>query len=246
MKQMNTLFIVFSVSALLVSCTSSNKSIELYGSMREALGQQRSEGRVKLVELSNKANYVGVGALAGLAGEITLIDRRTIVSTVGEDGKPKPSTADISQLQATLFVGAQVDNWIEVIASQSMNQQEFEAWVRKSADGLGLNPQTPFMFKLAGELQNVRSHVIKGACPLHARINKKSLPKEQLPYEGEFKTLKAEVVGVYASDAVGKLNHPDTAIHSHVVYSNGAGSEITAHLEEFSLAKGSKLYLPRN
>jgi len=245
MKRLNTLFGALSLSVLLVSCASTTRPIEQYGSMREALGQQRSEGRVKLTEFSKKANYLGIGALAGLAGEVTILDHRTIISTVGQDGKPKPSKVDISQLQATMFVGAQVDDWIEIVASQPMNQKEFEAWLRKSAEGLGLNPKAPFMFKIAGDLQNVRLHIINGACPLHARIHKKSLPKGQLPYEGEFKTLPAEVVGVYASDAVGKLTHPDTEIHSHVVYSDGAGNGLTAHLEEFSIAKGTKLYLPQ-
>lgn len=245
MKQLSTLFSAFSLSVLLISCASTNRPIEQYGSMREALGQQRSEGRVNLIELSNKANYLGIGALAGLAGEVTIVDRRTIISTVGQDGKPVPSKVDTSQLHATMFVGAQVDDWIEVVTSQPMNQQELEGWLRKSAEGLGLNPKTPFMFKIAGELQNVRLHVINGACPLHARMHKKSLSKGQLPYEGEYKTIKSEVVGVYASDAVGKLTHPDTAIHSHVVYSNGAGSDLSAHLEEFSIAKGTKLYLPK-
>lgn len=59
------------------------------------------------------------------------------------------------------------------------------------------------------------------------------------------KALAAEVVGVYARDSVGKLTQPDTAIHSHIVYSGGAGNDLTAHLEDFAIAKGTRLYLPR-
>ena len=80
---------------------------------------------------------------------------------------------------------------------------------------------------------------------MHSRLHKKTLSKAKLPYEGTFKTLTARVVGVYASDSVGSLTHPDTSIHSHLIFSNDEGNELTAHLEQFSIAEGTKLFLPK-
>lgn len=53
----------------------------------------------------------GKGINEGLNGEVTILDGKPAVSTVDNNGKPGPSKADLSQLQATMFVGAQVNAW---------------------------------------------------------------------------------------------------------------------------------------
>jgi hypothetical protein len=67
------------------------------------------------------------------------------------------------------------------------------------------------VFTVEGDFSRVRLHVINGACPMHARLKKITLSKEQRPFEAELERVSGTLVGVYAKDAVGKLTHPATS-----------------------------------
>lgn len=45
-----------------------------YGTMHEAIGQQRHQGRVQLTKLIETPHIFGVAALARLGGEVTIVD----------------------------------------------------------------------------------------------------------------------------------------------------------------------------
>jgi hypothetical protein len=81
---------------------------------------------------------------------------------------------------------------------------------------------------------------------MHARLRNIELPREQTPFEGRFKSIRGRMVGIYASDSVGKLTHPDTSTHVHLIFKDDAsGEEATGHVEAAGLAKGAVLKLPR-
>ena len=51
-----------------------------YGEMRKVLGQGRHDGRVRLGDLTTRSHCYGVGALAELGGEITIVDGQIVVT----------------------------------------------------------------------------------------------------------------------------------------------------------------------
>ena len=71
-----------------------NGRLSQYGEMRLVLGQGRDEGRVRLGDLTKTAHCYGVGALAWLAGEITVLDGRLMVSRVDQAGQPKTDSKE--------------------------------------------------------------------------------------------------------------------------------------------------------
>lgn len=231
MKKVTAL--IFSVGV--VSCASHSHKIEQYGSMHEAIGRQQHHARVNIEQLTQKKGFTAVGALEELNGEVTILDGEAIVTGVNNQGEPSSIPKD---LKATLLVGAKVNFWKEVEIPNEMSRKEFETWLA------GQTLTSPSMFKLQGKIKNIRLHVLNGACPVHARMNKLKLSPEKTPYEGNFKELSATLVGVYAKDAVGKLTHPDTNIHTHIVYKSKRGEDLTGHLEDFSLGKNTKIFLP--
>lgn len=231
MKKVTAL--IFSVG--LVSCASHSHKIEQYGTMHEAIGRQQHHARVNIEQLTQKKGFTGIGALEGLNGEVTILDGEAIVTGVNTQGKPTPRPKDH---QATLLMGAKVNDWKEVEIPHEMSRQEFETWLASQTS------TNPSMFKLQGKIENIRLHVLNGACPVHARMNKLKVPPEKTPYKGNFKELSATLVGLYAKDAVGKLTHPDTKIHTHIVYKSKRGEDLTGHLEDFSLGKNTKIFLP--
>ncbi|MEZ6061883.1 MAG: hypothetical protein R3C19_16180 [Planctomycetaceae bacterium] len=51
--------------------------------------------------------------------------------------------------------------------------------------------------------------------------------------------------GIYAADSVGKLTHPATSTHTHVIYTDPkTGIRVTGHVEQIGLAKGAVLKIP--
>jgi hypothetical protein len=109
----------------------------------------------------------------------------------------------------------------------------------------GIDVSKPFMFVVEGEFKDVRLHVINGACPIHARMKKHGIEKRKEPFELEVKTANGTLVGVYAADSAGKLTHPTTRTHTHLIYiDEKTGEHLTGHIEQVGLAKDAILKLP--
>ena len=95
-------------------------------------------------------------------------------------------------------------------------------------------------------INDVRLHVINGACPIHARLKKVEIPKAQQPFEAELKKVKGTIVGVFAKDAVARLTHPATSTHVHLLFADPAsGEKVTGHVEQIGVRKGAVLRLPK-
>lgn len=215
-----------------------------YGGMHETIGQKQHHGRVGLAEIVNRPHFYGVGALEGLRGEITIRDSAAIVTGVTPDGRLQPLAP--VDLQATLLVGQSIGEWTKVTLTDAVAHDQFDEIIATTAARMGIDTTAPFMFVVDGEFTDVRLHVINGACPVHARMKNLTLDKDERPYELEAERLTGTLVGVYASDAVGKLTHPATSTHVHLVYEDReTGQIVTGHLERVGLAVGAVVKLPK-
>lgn len=243
----STIVVVAGIGAAAVSVVGQEAwdgKIVQYGTMREAIGQQQSEGRVQLAGVAAKSHFYGVAALEGLKGEITFIDSSPTVTAVSGDGTL--SMVEGKDLQATMLAGAYVPSWREHALEGDVAAADFDAAVHDAAAKAGMDSSKPFVFTANGEFTDVRLHVIHGACPMHARMQKIELPTEQQPFEGEYATIRGKIVGIYAEDAVGKLTHPATSTHVHLVFKDPAsGQTVTGHVERIGLLKGAVLNLPQ-
>ncbi len=214
-----------------------------YGGMHETIGQKHHHGRVELAEIVNGPNFYGVGALEGLRGEITIQNSVAIVTGVTPNGRLQPLAP--ADLQATLLVGQSIGEWTSVTLTDAVSHERFDEIVATTASGLGVDDAVPFMFVIDGEFTDVRLHVINGACPVHARMKNLTLDQDERPYELEAEHLTGTLVGVYAEDAVGKLTHPATTTHVHLIFKDReSGQLVTGHLERVGLAAGAVVQLP--
>ncbi|TWU64568.1 hypothetical protein V7x_01120 [Crateriforma conspicua] len=78
---------IFAMSGSAWAQTSSGSTIVQYGTMHEAIGKQQHQGRVLLNDLSSKKHFHGVGALEGLAGEVTIDDGQVYVTSLDDEGE---------------------------------------------------------------------------------------------------------------------------------------------------------------
>lgn len=215
-----------------------------YGSMHETIGRQQHQGRVSLGELVDRPNFYAVGALEQLQGEVTILASQLFVTCVLPEGT-LTSRSDLAEsLQATLLVGGEVPMWTSVPIPEPLSGAALESFILRHAETLGIETKHPFPFLIEGPFSKVRLHVINGACPVHARTRKKPIPQEQQPFEHEFAKLDGQLLGIFAQNAAGKLTHPGTSMHAHLVFVDDAGQQITGHVEAFQVEGSSTLRLP--
>jgi alpha-acetolactate decarboxylase len=216
-----------------------------YGSMHETIGMQQHQGRVSLGELLKRPHFYGVGALEKLQGEISIIDSRAIISTVAPTGSPKVVSENAHELQATLLVGAEVPQWTNVEIPKELTGEALDAWIQRQAEQHGLDTRKSFPFMIEGEVTDLRYHIIHGACPVHAKRNDIALHDNCKPFVKELSSIHAKIVGVFALHAAGKITHPGTSMHAHIVYMDEQKRETTGHLEQFTVGSDAKLMLPK-
>jgi alpha-acetolactate decarboxylase len=217
-----------------------------FGTMHEAIGQQQHQGRVQLGELVKRPGFYGVAALEELQGEVTLNNGEITITAVNADGQLEPAKGELSDKKATLLAGAYVSAWSKRPVTRDIGADQFDAYVATAALEAGIKTSEPFVFKVDGEFRDVYLHVINGACPIHARLKNKEIPKELQSFETEMSKVKGTLIGVYAKDAVGKLTHPATSTHVHLLYKDPkTGANVTAHLERVGIGPGSVISFPK-
>ena len=166
-----------------------------------------------------------------------------MVTIVGTNGEPFSGTD--SAAAATMFVGQSIATWKSVSVGEDVSHADFDKTIAQMASAAGLDVSHPFVFVIDGEFLHARLHVINGACPIHARMKRIVIEREKQPFELDRMALSGRAVGIYAADSVGKLTHPATSTHVHLIYSGSDGvTQLTGHIERIGIAKGSEIRFP--
>lgn len=229
--------------ALIGGCGARHIEVRQYGRMHDVLsaGAKSALPRVDLTDVLERPGAVGVGALAGLEGEITILDGKAWIArpTAGELRVEGPSLT--SRERAALLTVAYVEDWREVCIERNLAGDELEHFIGENAYQSGIDPADPFPFSIEGELADLQMHVINGECPMRPGVR---LTSEQEPWRHSLdQPTSARIVGIYAPDSVGNLTHPGTSVHAHVLLELD-DREVTGHVERIAVAKGAVLKLP--
>lgn len=217
-----------------------------FGEMHEAIGQQRHEGRVDFSELVSRDHFYGVAAVEGLEGEATIIDSSVTLTRVDDRGRLQPSDKLAMSSKATMLVGGYVPSWTELAVNRDVPADRFDQYIADAASNAGVKLDEPFLFTVEGQFIDVRLHVINGACPIRARMKEEVLPEDMKPFKADLPRVRGTVVGVFALDSVGKLTHPATSVHCHLVYADPvSGKRVTGHIEKVGMHPGATLRVPR-
>jgi alpha-acetolactate decarboxylase len=213
-----------------------------FGSFKRMNHSGDTSGQVKLAALPQVAGSWGVGALAGLEGEVLLHDGRLLVSR-GDDPRGAVSAPRAGE-EAALFAAARVQRWAEVTVPSDMTQAQFEAFVLEQGRSIGLDGSAPFPFLLQGSYPKLTWHVVAGK-PVAAagdsvhsgHSNKRAgMRMFEQPHAG------GQLVGVYSGAQLeGVVSHPGGRFHVH--YADVA-LEVSGHVDAYAVASGSILKLP--
>jgi alpha-acetolactate decarboxylase len=200
--------------------------------MREALKQGKSEGRVVLESVLTSSSF-GVGALAGLEGEITIIEGQAFLATAPDQQLQvrQPSASD----EATLLVLANVSQWHMQTLPACANYNELENAVAQAIVERGYALDQPTPFRVTGEASNVELHVIRGNCQI-------ANPSGAKPWRWQSQQQNIDLIGFFAENSAGQLTHHTHRSHVHIV---ALEQSCSGHLDEITLKAGAFLWLPK-
>lgn len=219
--------------------------VRVFGNFQRMSQTGDTRGVVKLREILTLPGSYGLGVLDGLHGEILLWDGKLLVSRGhSANGAVEPSTPTD---EAVFFVEARVEAWDEVAIPNDMTQAEFELFVLQTAVGRGLSSDRAFPFAVRGSFRRVLWHVVTGASATHsdqsketARIHSQGHARSRL-----FDQTNAAgfLLGLYSGVALeGTISHPGERFHVHYA---DAGFSVSGHVDDYRVARGAVLLLPR-
>ncbi|MGE0558475.1 MAG: acetolactate decarboxylase [Burkholderiales bacterium] len=216
-------------------------AVQAWGNFKQMSHTGNTAGVVKLSALGNAKGSYGVGAIAGMRGEILQWDGRLLVSR-GHSHKGETGPASAGD-EAVLFVQAKVVAWQEVPVAADMTQPQFEAFVVNAAKKAGLDSDKAFPFAVRGNTTKLVWHVVTGTpqgvhhgSGTHQQGHAQSRVFREDSADGT-------LLGFYTGAALeGIASHPGERFHVHY-----ANPDFTAagHVDEYRITKGSNLLLPK-
>jgi len=216
-------------------------AVQAWGNFKQMAHTGNTAGVVKLSSLNTAKGTYGVGAIAGMRGEILQWDGKLLVSR-GHSTKGETSPANAND-EAVLFIQAKVNSWQEVPVTADMTQAQFEAFVVDAAQKAGLDGNKAFPFTVRGKTTNLVWHVVTGT---PQGVHHGSGTHQQGHAQSRvFKEASANgtLLGFYTGAALeGIASHPGERFHVHY-----ANPELTAsgHVDKYHVAKGATLLLPK-
>ena len=243
MRRIPAAVLVLSFVPLVVGCAASRPAVVQFGEMRAVMREGQTEARSGVVEAVARDHAVGVGAMEGLAGEITIVDGEVWVSrAAGPDGTELRTTGPgpVAGDRASLLTLAHVERWQGVPIDAAAEGAELESVIERAAGEHGVDTSRPFPFMLVGRASGLDMHVINGYCP--AAVDPATVGAQPWRWSGRG-PVDVVVVGFFARDSGGVMTHHGTAVHAHGVVTED-GETITGHLDRIAAAPGMILRLP--
>ena len=239
------------LSCLLLGCgTSGNESVargsttwdgevRVYGELRAMMHEGQVGPNVDLATLLPAPDLYALGALANLAGEVTVVAGRAYLSYPAEDGTTRTETAQTTAVAATLLVAAHVPAWRSVRIAAPIRFDELDAAIAGLAAAAGVNTEKRFPFLIEGVLEDLQWHVIDGS-----RLSSGETSHEDHRAAGVTSRIdrgSATLVGFYSRDDQGVFTHMGSATHIHCVVDEPVA---TGHVDHVVIPAGTTVKFP--
>jgi hypothetical protein len=212
-------------------------SVGRWGSVREVMRDGDSRARVEVADVVATRQALGVGVLAGLAGEVTVLDGDVWVTRAGPDGRLETERSDGTGVEAALLALARVERWVSVPLPPDAGRAGLEAAVVAAVERAGLAGAETLPFEIRGELAGLEAHVVRGACPLAPGADPRS---PDAPLRIRRARARGTLVGFLTRLPPGELTHHGRRAHVHVLLEDGP----TAHVDRVEVASTAVLLLP--
>ena len=223
-------------AAVLPGCTSSGRTeVDTGAYALSWQGRLHHTGdarpRVSLNEIPRTDRTFAIGPLAGLRGEITVIDGEPYIARIDENGEQRVGHG--FDPRAPFLVYGNVREWRGVsVPADVKTVQDLEGWLETLEDFA-----EPFPFKITTATSTIQYHVIHNAEPGY----KTSLPHSDLMRRFELNKTPVTLLGVYSTEHGGIFTHRGAATPIHMVAGDGQRS---GHVDGPEMGDEARLFVP--
>lgn len=215
-----------------------DRKIGVHGALRAMMHEGQVGPTVELADVLPAADLYAVGALASLAGEVTVVAGRAYLSyPVGESART--DTAATPGTAATLLVTAHVPEWRAATTGADIPFAELDEAIASLAAAAGLTPDDRFPFLVEGEVVALRWHVIDGsklaAGPSTHEAHAAAGVKTERP------RARATLVGFYSPRDQGVFTHMGSRTHVHCVLADPVAA---GHVDHVVIPAGTTVRFP--
>jgi len=217
----------------LTYAASSSYSVSWQGSLRAVHGGDYSPV-VDLQEFEGKPSWNAVGPVAGLDGEVTVIDG--VVSVARVRGDEIVTSADLSA-QASFLVWSEVEAWAPPVelGVTVADPAELEQVLEDLAFDHGIDIAEPFPFKLEGVFDAVEYHVLAPVPPGATATHHLEFAKIVRETDAA-----GTMIGFFSKQHHGVFVHRGSSAHIHVIEENGR----SGHVDAIAAGPAVRVYLP--
>ena len=231
---------------LLLSCGNSphrddshwNGVVEVHGALRAIFHEGETGATVTLDAVLPNPQLYAVGALADLAGEITVVGGEAYLSYPDGDAA-RTETTTRTTTGAALLVAAAVPAWRTVSTRHPIRFEEFDKEIAALATAAGMDLDTRFPFLIEGEVEDLQWHVIDGA-----RLAAGGTSHEDhraTAANAELARASATLVGFYSRSDQGVFTHMGSNTHIHCVLGAPLAS---GHVDHVVIPEGTTVRFP--
>ncbi|MBK6990320.1 MAG: acetolactate decarboxylase [Chitinophagaceae bacterium] len=226
------------ILAILLSaaaCIVNPPEVKVSGAMKNVMMNGDSSAHLDIDTL-NKTHLYGLGPVAGLKGEIMILDGK--VFSTAKDEKKLLNQQDMVS-KAALLVYSNVAKWKTVSIKVSVDSYAaLEKLVETTAKENGYDTELAFAFKIELTPKKISYHVIdwkEGT--VHTMENHK-----QFAYEGQSSDAKTTLLGFYSTHHQSIFTHHTTYMHVHLLDEK---TKTVGHLDEIKVNGQITIYLPK-
>jgi len=223
---------------LLAGCAASpaTSGPRVFGALRDIMHEGKTGAVVALADVVPGPHAYALGALAGLRGEILVLDDRVVVSYPAGDGAVRLDEIHGRDEGAALLVAADVERWTRVPIAEDIAADAFEERIAALAARAGVDTSRRFPFLIDGAFTEVGWHVLDGG-----KLPPTATHDERMAaaVHGSATNATGRALGFYSDKDAGTFTHMGKRTHVHVLLPEAG---VMGHADRVAVAAGSTLW----
>lgn len=199
--------------------TNTHAQVCITGAMRNTMFNGQLDGLIDMDTLTSSGTY-GLGPLAGLRGEVLLLDGLPFASRITPEGKLV--VEQDANAQAPFFAHQRIASWKNVQLPDSITDlQALDGFMSKTF----AQSNEPFMFTLTGTVDSAQVHVVD--VPPGTKVRS---PEDAHAGMERFRVADraCDMVGFFSLRHKSVLTHHDTNLHIHLITTD---RQLMGHLD---------------
>ena len=215
-----------------------NGEVRVDGALRPMLHEGKIGPAVKLSRLLPDDALYAVGALSGLAGEVTVVAGKVYLSH-GKEQEPAAEVAEDSDASAALLVSARVPAWRLLKSENIITLEDLDAQIGALATKAGMDVSGRIPFVIEGRVRDLEWHVLAGPPPEGAPEDHEGHLQNAAAFR--LPSAQATLVGFYSPKDEGVFTHMGSKTHVHVVAGTPPGA---GHVDHVIVLPGAIVKFP--